>query len=159
MKSLLVHASPKDNQRSWNYLEHLGLVFIEKALLNHGYPVDVFDAVIHWDDADTNAKQIFSPKGPYCLLGFSVNRSNFESTIQVIQIARKKGFKGHITLGGYFPTFHFKKILRFFPEVDSIVLGHGEYTFLKLCQHLSEASPVEKIPGLAFRNGDDHIHA
>ncbi len=157
MKVLLVQSSPFVTHRSWNYLEHLGLGFLEKALADHGFPVRIFDATWNWDDAGSVIKKAWSRREPYGLVGFSVNRSNFTATVETIMLLRKSGFKGHVTLGGYFPTFHSEKILRNFPEIDSIVLGHGESTLLKLCQHLRDDKSYEDVPGLAFRSGQGKI--
>ncbi|MBW2322863.1 MAG: B12-binding domain-containing radical SAM protein [Deltaproteobacteria bacterium] len=154
MKVLLIQNSPFETHRSWNYLEHLGLGFLEKVLTEHGFLVDVFDATWNWDDAKSTIKKTWPPKKNYHLIGFSVNRSNFAASAETIKLLREKGFKGHITLGGYFPTFHFEKILSNFTEIDSIVLGHGENTFLRLCQSIRENKSPEDIPGLAFRS--DH---
>ncbi|MBW2086080.1 MAG: B12-binding domain-containing radical SAM protein, partial [Deltaproteobacteria bacterium] len=158
MKILLLQNSPFVTHRSWNYLEHLGLGFLEKVLRDHDFLVDVFDATWNWDDVGTAVKRARPPHDPYDLLGFSVNRSNFTATAETIKKLRARGFKGHIVLGGYFPTFHFEKILRHFPEIDSIVLGHGENTFLRLCQNLRDSKSAEDIPGLAFRSNQKDIH-
>jgi radical SAM superfamily enzyme YgiQ (UPF0313 family) len=158
MKVLLIQNSPFVTHRSWNYLENLGLGFLEKVLKDYDFSVDVFDATWNWDDVGTVVKRAWSPHHPYDLIGFSVNRSNFPSTVNTIKKVRRRGFNGHITLGGYFPAFHFEKILRNFPEIDSIVLGHGELTFLRLCQNLRENKSIEEIPGLAFRSNQRQIH-
>jgi|GEM_PF-4244688 len=158
MKILLLQNSPFVTHRSWNYLEHLGLGFLEKVLRDRDFSVEVFDATWNWDNVGAVVKRAWLPNDPYDLLGFSVNRSNFVATINTIKKVRRRGFKGHITLGGYFPTFHFEKILQSFPEVDTIVLGHGENTFLRLCQNLRENQSIEDIPGLAFRSNQRKIH-
>ncbi|MBW2093227.1 MAG: B12-binding domain-containing radical SAM protein, partial [Deltaproteobacteria bacterium] len=157
MKILLVQNSPFVTHRSWNYLEHLGLGFLEKVLTDQGFPVNVIDATWNWDDAETNAKKVWSRREPYDLIGFSVNRSNFTAPAETLKLLRKRGFKGHVTLGGYFPTFHSEKILQNFPEIDSIILGHGESTLLKLCRRLREDKSPENLPGLAFRSNQGKI--
>lgn len=157
MRVFLAQTSPYLTHRSWSYLEHLGIGFLEKALANAGFTVDTFDATWEWDDAAAVVDHVDSQHDPARLLGFSVNRSNFESTVTAIRLARRRGYTGHITLGGYFPTFHYAKILTNFPEVDSIVLGHGEYTLTRLCEALANDGSTEDIPGLAYRAGPDSV--
>jgi len=152
MSVLLVHTAPHVTHRSWNYLEHLGIGFLEKALLNDGIPVETIDATWNWDDARTVTDTILAPGAAHDLVGFSVSRSNFHSTIDVIRLARDRGYAGHVTLGGYFPTFHHEKILSNFAEVDSVVVGHGEYTLTMLARCLTEGKSAEGTPGLAYRD-------
>lgn len=159
MKILLIQTCPFLTHRSWNYLEHLGLGFLERVLTDHGISVEVFDATFNWDEVISVTRRALSPFGPYGMIGFSVNRSNFTSTMEAIHLIRQGGFQGHITLGGYFPTFHHEKILRHFREIDSIVLGHGEYPFYQLCEAVLNGRAWEKIPGLALCGGNHQVSA
>lgn len=157
MKVFLTQTSPYLTHRSWSYLEHLGMGFLEKVAADIGFDVDYFDATWDWDGPEAVVDRLFGNGTPCSLLGCSVNRSNFESTIAAVQLARNRGYDGHITLGGYFPTFHYEKVLRNFPEIDSIVMGHGEYTFAELCKHIAAESSLEQIPGLAYRADRDSV--
>jgi anaerobic magnesium-protoporphyrin IX monomethyl ester cyclase len=148
---LLIQNCPFVTHRSWNYIEHLGFGFLEKVLRDHDFSVDVIDATWNWDGISSVVQKAYSGRDDYHLVGFSVNRSNFTATIKTIRALRKRGFKKHITLGGDFPTLHYEKILRNLPEIDTIVLGHGELTFLRLCRAIGEDKSFEEIPGLAFR--------
>jgi radical SAM superfamily enzyme YgiQ (UPF0313 family) len=132
-------------------VENLGLGYLEKVLGDAGLSVQVFDATWSWDDAEATAHRVLEAKPPPTLLGFSVNRSNFAATMETVLRARRGGYRGHITLGGYFPTFHFERILPRFPEVDSIVLSHGERTLRELALALREDRSWEPLPGLALR--------
>ena len=157
MKTLLIHTSPFITHRAWNYLEHLGIGFLEKALINEGFGVDVFDATMDWSDTDAVIEKVMPLSSPYAVLGFSVNRSNFRSALEAVRLVREMGYRGHITLGGYFPTFHYEKILARFPEIDSIIVGHGEYSLVSLCHNIANGIPAEETPGLAYRNGPDGV--
>ena len=150
MRVLLAQTTPFLTHRSWNYVEHLGLGFLEKALDDHGFSVDVLDATLDWRDSAFITAGAFSSDEPYALIGFSVNASNFPSTVDTIRALRQGGFLGHITLGGHFPTFHHGKILQTFPEVDSVVLGHGECTLVRLVECLSSGTSWNEVPGLAY---------
>lgn len=157
MKVLLMHTSPFVTHRPWNYLEHLGLGFLEKAFQDADFEVDVFDATWNWEGPEAAVGRALPPRGPYGLIGFSVSRSNFISTIEAVRRLRQEGTDAHITLGGYFATFHAEKILQNFPDVDTMVLGHGEYTLVGLCRALRDDGSVRGIPGLACRAPDGHV--
>lgn len=159
MNVLLIHACPCVTHRSWCYLEHLGLGYLERVLLDHGFAVDVMDATWDWEDAGSTAGRALSSGKRYDLVGFSVNRSNFTNTIETMQRLRNGGFEGHLTFGGYFPTFHFEKVLTNFSEIDSIVLGYGEFTLLKLCEAIRSRQPLTGIPGLAYRDDDGLVRS
>ena len=55
-----------------------------------------------------------------------------------------------IVWGGYFPSQHWESCLRS-DFVDYVVRGHGEKVFLHLLEELSAGRPLERAPGIAFR--------
>ena len=50
---------------------------------------------------------------------------------------REHGFRGHVTVGGHFPTFAWREVLDAFPAVDSVVRHEGEVTLPELCATLA----------------------
>jgi radical SAM superfamily enzyme YgiQ (UPF0313 family) len=157
MRVCLVQTSPFLTHRSWNYLEHLGLGFIEAALTAEGFGVDVVDATLNWESVEEVLRRIRESREPYGLIGFSVNRSNLSSTMEAVDLLRAAGYAGHVALGGDFPTFHFQRLLPHFRGVDSIVLGHGELTLSRLCAALRDHASWEGVPGLAFARSERDI--
>ncbi|MCX5694988.1 MAG: radical SAM protein [Candidatus Omnitrophica bacterium] len=57
----------------------------------------------------------------------------------------------HICLGGPHNA-NFPEQTLDYPDIDSIVLGEGEYVFLELIKSLIAGSPPPEIPGLYFKN-------
>jgi radical SAM superfamily enzyme YgiQ (UPF0313 family) len=55
--------------------------------------------------------------------------------------------------GGIGATFLWEHFLVHFPEIDYVVTGEGEYTFLRLANCLQDGklNEIEQIKGLAFR--------
>jgi len=70
---------------------------------------------------------------------------------------RQDGFRGHITVGGHFPTFAWREVLDSFPAIDTVVRHEGEVTLPELCETLERGSPLEGIQGLAFRASDGAV--
>jgi len=84
--------------------------------------------------------------------------SNFTSALAVANIAKKAGC--FVMLGGIFPTLNASSIIKEEDNIDLIVRGEGEQTFLKIMKSFrSEVNLVSlsHIHGLTFkRNGQIH---
>jgi anaerobic magnesium-protoporphyrin IX monomethyl ester cyclase len=59
--------------------------------------------------------------------------------------------EAHMTMGGHFPTFAARELLRDFPILDSVVRGEGELTLLELVEKLDTPAVWNDILGLSFR--------
>ena len=64
-----------------------------------------------------------------------------------------------IVFGGIGATFLWDHFLTHFREVDYVVIGEGEYTFLNLIKYLESdrSQAIETIKGIAFRQGGQAI--
>ena len=67
---------------------------------------------------------------------------------------RNHGYRGHITLGGQFPTLAWREVLSNQHGVDTIVLHEGELTFPELLDGLGSGTRLAEIPGLALLSDD-----
>lgn len=67
---------------------------------------------------------------------------------------RKRGYDGHICIGGHFATFEFENILRDFTAVDSVVRHEGEYPFRWICEQVRDGRAVTARQGVVVRCGD-----
>jgi anaerobic magnesium-protoporphyrin IX monomethyl ester cyclase len=63
-----------------------------------------------------------------------------------------------IVYGGVHPTYFWREILQGEPYVHAVVRGEGEETGRRLMRALEEGSPLDAIPGIAFRRDDGTIH-
>ena len=66
-------------------------------------------------------------------------------------LLRQSGFRGHICLGGHFPTFRYNEILGSCGDIDSIIRFEGEESFLELLGSHHNGLDWRHIPGIAFR--------
>ena len=70
---------------------------------------------------------------------------------ELIQKIREHGFKGHLTVGGHFPSFEFKKILETQPGIDSVIRFEGEKPIVALAEALQGKRAFSEVPNLVFR--------
>lgn len=67
---------------------------------------------------------------------------------------RRRGFDGHLTAGGQFPTLAWRDAIADSHGLDSLVLHEGEDTFVELLDALGSGRRAADVPGLAVRTDD-----
>lgn len=87
------------------------------------------------------------------VIGFSCYIWNIEETIRVVSMLKKIKPELQIVLGGPEVTYDTDYWMKRIPEVDFIVMGEGEETFLHLLRELSGAGKYHFVFGAAYRNG------
>ena len=70
---------------------------------------------------------------------------------------RERGFSGHLTLFGFFPTLVYREILNRYPAVDSIAVGEFEHTLAALARAMDKGKDPASIPGLAVVSGSGRV--
>jgi radical SAM superfamily enzyme YgiQ (UPF0313 family) len=133
----------------------LGLMYLSSYVKKYGYKdIKIIDLeLVPWgfDDFCRKVKE-YSPD----LVGIQCMSTNLESTYRICGFVREylKGTK--IVLGG--PHFNSKpeEIFDYF-DIDFVVHGEGEKTFLELIQSLNEPSHYKNIKGLVFRDTDGSV--
>jgi radical SAM superfamily enzyme YgiQ (UPF0313 family) len=63
---------------------------------------------------------------------------------------RKRGFRGHLTCGGQFPTMAWEHVLASPSAFDSVVLHDGEETFAALLSALEHGASLDTVRGLGL---------
>ena len=63
----------------------------------------------------------------------------------------------HITLGGYYPTLQCENTWVSIPDIDSVVIGEGEFTLLELASALKNKKDWHAIEGIAYQSLDKKI--
>jgi anaerobic magnesium-protoporphyrin IX monomethyl ester cyclase len=137
-------------------VESLGLGYVAAVLRQNGLEVEILDGLILGLTANQLAEAIIQ-RNP-AIVGFSVHgQALAETTWRIIQLIRAKECQAHICLGGIFPSIEYKRILENWFQVDSIVMGEGEYTFLQLAQNVLNGESLNNVTGLAYRSLTDKI--
>lgn len=131
--------------------ESLGLGYIASVLRDHGLEVEIIDGLISKLTPEQLACEIVR-RDP-TLVGISVHGQILaESTWHIVQMIRSKGGQAHICLGGYFPSAEHRRLLEKWKEIDSVVRGEGEYTFLQLAQRVLSGRLLTDVDGVTYRS-------
>ena len=129
----------------------LGVYYVAAVLKDNGYDVEI----LNWHDIYTTPQVInetleeIKPD----IIGFSILNANRWGGIEIARIAKQLNPRVKIVFGGIGATFLWEHFLTHFPEIDFIVVGEGEYSFLNLIRNLeaNRAQEIEAIRGIAFR--------
>lgn len=75
----------------------------------------------------------------------------------LIKEIRAKGYNGHLTVGGHFATFEFKKILETQQGIDSVIRFEGETPIVALVDALQKKQSLSAVPNLVFKSNGSII--
>jgi len=128
-----------------------GLFYVGAVLKENDYDVEV----LNWYNINKTPEKIsniLSEKKPD-IIGFSILHANRWGGIEIARIARQVYPNVKIVFGGIGATFLWKHFLTHFQEIDYVVIGEGEYSFLNLVRGLkkNDKKGIERIRGIAFR--------
>ena len=85
------------------------------------------------------------------LWGLSCFTANRRGVGLVAREIRRQHPMAHLAVGGPHPTTLAVETLRHWPDVDTVVMGEGEESFLELCARLDAGRPTAGIAGTAWR--------
>lgn len=128
--------------------ENLGLCYLLGYIRYHGYEGVIFDG----NSMEATYDEYISglDLSDFSIIGFSVYSTNYLATIKAVKMLRERGFRGHITMGGHYPSFNREAILERHPEIDSIVIGEGEEPLLGLARSTGGGEDFRAINGLCY---------
>ncbi|CAN2039217.1 anaerobic magnesium-protoporphyrin IX monomethyl ester cyclase [Candidatus Magnetomoraceae bacterium gMMP-15] len=133
----------------------IGLFYIAALLKENNYDVEI----LNWYDINKRPhkiKEILIEKKPD-IIGFSIFQANRWGGIEISKTAKELNPDVKIVFGGVGATFLWKHLLDHFSDIDFIVLGEGEYTFLNLIRYIEKNESVENIKGIALRKNGKSI--
>ena len=129
----------------------LGVYYVAAVLKENNHNVEI----INWYDTNADPdkiKNILVEKKPD-IIGFSILHGNRWGGLEIARIAKQIDPRVTVVFGGVGATFLWEHFLNHFSEVDYIVIGEGEQTFLNLVRNLESGQPkaIQSLTGLAFR--------
>jgi radical SAM superfamily enzyme YgiQ (UPF0313 family) len=130
--------------------ENLGLAYLAATLRQHGHEVRILSTAHEHLSLRRTVRAVLQMQP--ALVGITVLGANAKRAMNLVHRLRESGYQGHITLGGYFPTFHAQELMRGFPAVDSIVRNEGEITLRELVEHLPDGD-LSGVLGITYRDG------
>jgi len=129
----------------------IGIYYVGAVLKENNYDVEI----LNWcriNETPEKISAILIEKKPD-VIGFSILQANRWGGIEIAKIAKQIDPDVKIVFGGVSATFLWKHFLTHFPEIDYVVMGEGEYTFLHLirCIEKKEDEHIGNIRGIAFK--------
>jgi radical SAM superfamily enzyme YgiQ (UPF0313 family) len=133
----------------------LGLMYISSYMKKHGYnDIKIIDLeLVPW-----NFKTFCQKVKDYLpdVIGIQCMSTNLESAYRICRFVRESLNNTKIVLGGPHFNSNPESIFSYF-DIDFVVRGEGEKTFLELVQSLMEPSHYKNIKGLVFRDSNGSI--
>jgi len=128
--------------------ENLGVGYLSAMLVAQGFKVENLDFQMPFDEIYSQIQK----KNPL-IVGFSLIFQYHSFFIKnLAKSLRNKGIDCHFTIGGHYPSLRFEDILKYIPEIDSVVRFEGEFTLCELANSIKGKSNWKKIKGIAYRN-------
>lgn len=133
----------------------LGLAMLAAMLEQEKIPVSIIDGALDKLDVNTLIETLKREAPDIVgITGTTWNRFDSFETARKI----KKAFPSvPVVYGGPHATFTPYDTLTHLPEIDFVVRGEGEYTFLKLIKAISSGEGIDSLNGVAFRKNGDVI--
>jgi len=132
----------------------LGIAYLAAVLRANQYQVEVIEAA-KYKTIEEYAHEL-AEKAPH-VLGISVLSVHYEKALVAARVAKQVLPDLVIVFGGAHPTALPNECLKN-PEVDIVVVGEGERTFLRLVEAIAEGRELESIPGICFRGDTGIVH-
>jgi anaerobic magnesium-protoporphyrin IX monomethyl ester cyclase len=130
----------------------IGLYYVGAMLKENNYDVEI----LNWHNINRTPeeiKKVLAEKEAH-VIGLSILHANRWGGIEIARIAKQVDPSVKIVFGGVGASVLWRHFLTHFKEVDFVVIGEGEYTFLNLVKYIEKENfeGIENIRGIAFRN-------
>lgn len=133
--------------------DNLGIASLAAYLRQYGYTVQMVNIYLDNISVDALTDRILMENPEIVGISLLYDLHAF-SACKIVKELRRKGYKGHITLGGPFITLTYDVFLKGIPEIDSVIRGDGEVTLLELLKKIKGRENWRDIAGIAFIQGD-----
>jgi radical SAM superfamily enzyme YgiQ (UPF0313 family) len=157
MKFSFINASPnqgldeRERRKSIASWPPLGILYLATMLKERGIEVSVLDQPAKGFTIEETVNWVRRENPD--ILGFSTFASSGRTAALISDRVKEENPNVTTVFGNYYATFNPERILRKYPSVDIIVRGEGENSTLELVSCLQNREKLEKVRGIAFRNG------
>jgi anaerobic magnesium-protoporphyrin IX monomethyl ester cyclase len=133
----------------------IGLYYVGAMLKENDYDVEI----LNWHNINRTPEEIkkmLAEKEAH-VIGLSILHANRWGGIEIARIAKQVDPSVKIVFGGVGASVLWRHFLTHFKEVDFVVIGEGEYTFLNLVKYIEKGNfeDLENIRGIAFRKKNE----
>ena len=91
------------------------------------------------------------------LVGITAMTTKFGSVLKTAEVVKKHNSRCKVVVGGSHPTFLPEQTLKS-KDIDMVVRGEGERTFLELIKAIESDSDLEAVQGISFKRDGSIIH-
>jgi radical SAM superfamily enzyme YgiQ (UPF0313 family) len=129
----------------------IGIYYVAAVLKENNYEVEILNwHAIH--KTPEKIEEVLTEKNPD-VIGFSILHANRWGGIEIAQIAKQLNPEMKIVFGGIGASLLWEHLLGHFPDIDFVVIGEGEYTFLNLIKWMGAGDEklLKNVKGIAFR--------
>jgi len=129
----------------------LGIAWIGAVLRENGFrDVSLIDSVVN-KYSNEKVVELLKKEDPD-VIGLSFGTQNRFYAFDLARLIKKNFPKIPIVVGGPHPTLTADDILQNIPEIDIVVRGEGEYSFLDLVKTINKKGNLEDVKGISFRD-------
>ncbi len=136
---------------------NLGLLSIASVLIMHGYNIKILDFFANPISVEeyNSVLKTFNPD----VIGFSVYTRTMPFLKRIVKKTNSLEYKGIYVAGGPHASFAVEEMLNEL-EVDYVIRGEGEFTFLKLLESLQypQLLQLDKIDGISYKKESQVIN-
>ena len=143
MKKILL-INPHETEQLGYSNPPLGLLYLAGTLIEHGFDVCLVDGCLDGKAAIARAIDEFKPS----MVGITCLTPGRKKALEVVKMVKDNDPSTTVVLGGVHPTIMYRQMLEHYSDIDFIVIGEGEITFLELAQ----GKKLLEISGLAYRD-------
>lgn len=137
-------------------LDNQGVKSIITTLNEGGYEADFINADL-LDLTMEQVIQILQNMEQPDLLGISMVENNVEMVLKLLDAFQSLNYHTKIVLGGFFPTLCYEELMESSPMIDYCMIGEGEKSTLDLVNCLVDNTPLANVPGLVYRDEENHL--
>ncbi|NQU20156.1 MAG: B12-binding domain-containing radical SAM protein [Candidatus Nealsonbacteria bacterium] len=132
--------------------ENLALRYLHAAVERAGHAAEIYD--FHAAEQIPDLVERIAADRPEVVGLSMVFTARAREFISLAERLRGVGYRGHVTAGGHFASFHARDVLEDHPAIDSIIHGEGEEAIVELIENLERPG---RVTGLTWRDADGQI--
>jgi len=133
-------------------LPALGLAYIAGVLLKAGHQVRIIEGMAQF----YSLEEIARISASFDVVGITSNSFLALLSHRVAKAIKEKNKQVAVVMGGPHATVLPQEVLQD-KNVDFVVMGEGEYSFLELVEALSSGAAADNVLGIAYRKADGTV--
>jgi radical SAM superfamily enzyme YgiQ (UPF0313 family) len=148
---ILLIQAPSPVPKGYKFIP-FSISYIASVLEKNGYQATIYDMDVLERSVDYLCSDF--PTVEFDVVGISAHTVSFPNAVRIAALVKQMNNNAVTVLGGPHVTFNATETLMLYNDVDVIVAGEGEYTFLELVSKLKTPECWRDIKGITYRDGD-----